>query len=57
VLINNEVSEPFVEYYFNTITSIEDVINAFNEGVEYERNINNSFKIIHGDKRLIEEID
>jgi hypothetical protein len=27
VLTNNEASEPFVEYYFNTNTSIEDVIN------------------------------
>jgi hypothetical protein len=47
VLTNNEASEPFAEYYFSTITSIEDVINAFNEVIQHERNINNSFKIIH----------
>jgi hypothetical protein len=41
----------------NTITSIEDVINSFNEVVQHEQSINNSFKIIHDYGRIIEEID
>jgi hypothetical protein len=57
ILTNIEAAEPFAEYYFHTITSMEDVINAFNEVVEHERNINNSFKIIHDYGRIIEEID
>jgi hypothetical protein len=36
-----------VEYYFNTIASIEDVINAFDEVVRQENNVNPSFKIVH----------
>jgi uncharacterized protein Veg len=36
---------------------MEDVINVFNEVVEHERSINNSFKIIHDYGRIIEEID
>jgi hypothetical protein len=56
-LTNNEIIEPFVEYYFNTITSIDDVNNSFNDVVKHERDVNNSFKIIHDYGRIIEEID
>jgi hypothetical protein len=53
-LINNDASEPYVEYYFNSITLIDDVIRAFDDVIQHERNINNSFKIIHDYGRIME---
>jgi hypothetical protein len=52
-----ETSEPFAEYYFNTITSIDDIIKALNDVIQHERCSNNFFKIIHDYGRIIEEID
>jgi hypothetical protein len=52
--IRKGVTEPYAEYYFNTITSIEDAINAFNDVIQHERCINNSFKIIHDYGSIIE---
>jgi hypothetical protein len=56
-LINYDAVEPYAEFYFNTIISIENVINAFNEIVQSARSINNSFKTIHDYGKIIEEID
>jgi hypothetical protein len=55
-LTNNNPSETYIEYYFNTITLIEDVVTAFHDVIQHERNIKNFFKIIHDSGKCIEEI-
>jgi hypothetical protein len=36
ILTNNDASESYVEYYFNSIASIENVIEAIDNFVQHE---------------------
>ncbi|GMO12660.1 MAG: hypothetical protein Ta2E_01100 [Mycoplasmoidaceae bacterium] len=56
---NEIISKPedaIVEYYFNNISSIEDVINAFNEVIWSKSNINNSLKVVWIREELLKNV-
>jgi hypothetical protein len=56
-LINNDPSETYVEYIFNTFASIEDIIISSDDMVHHEQTINNAFKITNDYERIIDEIN